>query len=156
AGHVTAGAAYGGEHEAISVVGALDAAGELGWDAVLAGPGPGILGSDTRYGHGGVAALDTAHPAPSVGRSTHLPRPGRRRRPPHRGPSHPPAGVLGLGRGDVRVPGPGVATGEWPTGGADAGAGAPLDELREACEDRHDMLVQPVDLAGYAESGLPV
>ena len=26
----------------------------LGWDAVLAGPGPGIIGSDTELGHGGI------------------------------------------------------------------------------------------------------
>jgi hypothetical protein len=29
-----------------------------------------------------------------------------------------------------------------------------LDALREACGDRHDMVVQPVDLEGYAASGL--
>ena len=41
-GHITAAPAYGGEHEAISVAGALDAAANrLGWDAALAGPGPG-------------------------------------------------------------------------------------------------------------------
>ncbi len=55
AGHVTAAPAYGGEREALSTVGALDAAAELGWDAVLVGPGPGIIGSDTAYGHGGMA-----------------------------------------------------------------------------------------------------
>ena len=41
-GHITAAPAYGGEHEAISVTGALDAARRLGWDAILVGPGPGI------------------------------------------------------------------------------------------------------------------
>jgi hypothetical protein len=30
-----------------------------------------------------------------------------------------------------------------------------LDELREACGDRHDLAVHPVDLDGYAASGLP-
>jgi Protein of unknown function (DUF3866) len=157
AGHVTASAAYGGEQEAISVVGALDAAGELGWDAVLAGPGPGILGSDTRYGHGGMAALDTAHAALSLGRATLVsPRlSGADPRPRHRGLSHHTAAVLELALSEVQVPVPEVATGEWPTGGADAGAEGPLDELRGACAERHDMLVQPVDLAAYAASGLP-
>ncbi len=43
AGHVTAGAAHGGEREAISVAGGIDAAARvLGWDACVAGPGPGI------------------------------------------------------------------------------------------------------------------
>ena len=72
-GHVTAAPAYGGEHEALSVAGALDAAADsLGWDAVLAGPGPGIIGSDTRLGHGGMAALDTAHAALALGLPTLL------------------------------------------------------------------------------------
>ncbi|HEY8502152.1 MAG TPA: DUF3866 family protein, partial [Solirubrobacterales bacterium] len=66
AGHITAAPAYGGEHEALSTVGALDAAAEFGWDAVLVGPGPGIIGSDTAYGHGGMAALDSAHAALSL------------------------------------------------------------------------------------------
>jgi uncharacterized protein DUF3866 len=72
AGHVTAAPAYGGEHEALSTVGALDAAGALGWDAALIGPGPGIIGSETTYGHGGIAALDSAHAALSLGLPTIL------------------------------------------------------------------------------------
>ena len=44
AGHLTAGPAYGGEGEAISVPGAIDAAAGMGWDAVIAGPGPGNPG----------------------------------------------------------------------------------------------------------------
>ena len=48
-GHVTAAPAYGGEHEAISVAGALDAAAaRLGWDVAVVGPGPGIIGSGLR------------------------------------------------------------------------------------------------------------
>jgi hypothetical protein len=65
-GHITAGPAYGGEQEALSTVGALDAAGRLGWDAVLVGPGPGIIGSATEFGHGGMAALDSGHAALSL------------------------------------------------------------------------------------------
>ncbi|HUC07208.1 MAG TPA: DUF3866 family protein, partial [Solirubrobacterales bacterium] len=72
-GHVTAAPAYGGEHEAISVAGALDAAANgLGWDAAIAGPGPGIIGSETRLGHGGIAALDTAHASLALGLPTLL------------------------------------------------------------------------------------
>jgi hypothetical protein len=63
AGHITAAPAYGGEAEALSTVGALHAARALGWDAVIAGPGPGMIGSGTEYGHGGVAALESAHAA---------------------------------------------------------------------------------------------
>ncbi|MCW2988907.1 MAG: hypothetical protein JWM24_1845 [Solirubrobacterales bacterium] len=65
-GHIAAAPAYGAEHEALSTVGALDAANRLGWDAALVGPGPGIIGSDTEFGHGGMAALDGAHAALSL------------------------------------------------------------------------------------------
>ena len=49
---------------------ALDAAARLGWDAVICGPGPGILGSATEYGHGGIAALENAHAALALGLPT--------------------------------------------------------------------------------------
>ncbi len=65
-GHIAAAPAYGGEHEALGTVGALDAANRLGWDAALVGPGPGIIGSNTEFGHGGIAALDSAHAALSL------------------------------------------------------------------------------------------
>jgi hypothetical protein len=158
AGHITAGAAHGGEHEAISVIGALDAtAHRLGWEAVIAGPGPGIVGSATRFGHGGMAAFDTAHAALALGLPTLIsPRLSAvDRRPRHRGLSHHTAAVLDLVLAPVQVPVPEVETGEWPTGDGDLGDRAPLDELREACGERHDLLVQPVDLEGYAQSGLP-
>lgn len=64
--HITAGAAYGGEREAISLPGAIAAALE-DCDAVVAGPGPGILGSATALGHGGMAALDVAHAGLALG-----------------------------------------------------------------------------------------
>jgi hypothetical protein len=160
AAHVTAGPAYGGEHEAISLVGALDAARALGWDAVVAGPGPGIIGSATRYGHGGMAALDTAHAALALRARTLLsprlsaadPR-GR-----HHGLSHHTAVVLELLLAPVQVPVPEVEATEWPTPEDSSASGAEpgmLDELREACEERHDLVVHPVDLEGYVASGLP-
>jgi hypothetical protein len=162
AGHVTAAPAFGGEEEAISVVGALDAAaGRLGWEAVLVGPGPGILGSRTRLGHGGIVALDSAHAALSLGLPTLLsPRlSSADPRPEHRGLSHHSATVLGLLLAPVRVPVPEAEVEGWPLAEAEAPAGgsrqATLDALIAACEDRHDLLVQRVDLAGYAASGLP-
>ncbi len=63
AAHVTAAPAYGGELEALSTVGALEAGRARGWDAAIVGPGPGIIGSGTEYGHGGIAALENAHAA---------------------------------------------------------------------------------------------
>lgn len=144
-GHVTAGPAYGGEQEAISVAGALDAAtGRLSWDLAIAGPGPGIIGSDTRLGHGGIAALDTAHAALALGMRTLLsPRlssgdPRER----HRGVSHHTLTVMGLLLAGVEVP--------VPTGEAVVTA-----QLAGACGGRHRLREATADLDGYAASGLP-
>jgi uncharacterized protein DUF3866 len=155
AGHVTAGPSYGGEREAISLVGALDAASSvLEWDAVIAGPGPGILGSATRFGHGGMAALDTAHAALALGGPTLVaPRlSSGDPRPRHLGLSHHTRSVLEILLAPVRVPVPEVDAELWPT--TDRGSGA-YDELLDVCRDRHDLAVEPVDLDGYARSGLP-
>jgi hypothetical protein len=162
-GHVTAGPAYGGEHEAISLVGGLDAAARrLGWDAIVAGPGPGILGSATRLGHGGMAALDAAHAALALGLPTLLcPRlSSTDARDRHRGLSHHTASVLELLLAPVRVPVPEAEIEGWPLLSEAAPAGgsaqAALEELIELCRrGRHDLAVEPVDLSGYAASGLP-
>jgi hypothetical protein len=160
-GHVTAGPAYGGEKEAIGLVGALDAAsGRLGWEAIVCGPGPGILGSATSYGHGGMAALDGAHAALALGLPTLLsPRlSGADPRPRHRGLSHHTAAVLELLLASVRIPVPEIELEGWPTGteGLDQiDLPSVLDALHEVCGDRHDVAVEPVDLEAYAASGLP-
>lgn len=143
-GHITAAATYGGEQEALSIVGALDAAAGLGWDAVIAGPGPGIVGSESRYGHGGLAALDTAHAALALGLPTLLsPRfssadPRKR----HRGISHHTQTVLELLLVGVEVPVPST-----------------VDEVIVALKPflggLHSASAQPADLDGYAASGLP-
>jgi hypothetical protein len=104
-GHVTAGPAYGAE-EAITVEGALDAAARrLEWDCAIVGPGPGVLGSASALGHGGLAALTNAHAALALGCAVALvprlssgdPR-GR-----HRGLSHHTKTVLSLLLRPVRV-----------------------------------------------------
>jgi uncharacterized protein DUF3866 len=159
AGHLAVAPSYGAEHEASSLVGALDAAaGRLSYQAVIAGPGPGILGTASRYGHGGMVALDVAHGALALGLPALVcPRlSAADPRPRHRGLSHHTAAVLRLLLSPVQVPVPEVETEGWPTGERGVvGGEAPLDALREACADRHDLLVEPVDLAGYAASGLP-
>lgn len=148
AGHVTAAPAYGGEQEALSTVGALDAATELGWDAALVGPGPGIIGSNTEFGHGGIAALESAHAALSLGLPTILsPRlsssdPRER----HLHLSHHTFTVLEhlLGEVDVAIP-------EVDLPGAEEAAGY----LVQASSGRHRLHRAPVDLAAYEASGLP-
>ncbi len=162
AGHITAGSAHGAELEAVTTIGALDAAAaRLEWDAILCGPGPGILGSATRYGHGGMVALDNAHAALALGFPTLIsPRiSGSDPRPRHRGLSHHTATVLELLLGSVRVAVPEIELDGWPTGERAAGeADLPsvLDALHRVCDDRHDVAVGGVDLNGYSESGLPV
>lgn len=139
---VTAGPSYGGDAEAISTVGALHAAAlERGWDAAIAGPGPGILGSDTRYGHGGMAALDSAHAALGLGLPTLLsPRLSMGDpRPRHRGLSHHTASVLELLLAEVAVA---VPEGEEGLLEGDPAA-------------RHRVVSAVSDLAGYGASGLP-
>ena len=142
AGHITAAPAYGGEREALSTVGALDAAAsELGWDAVLLGPGPGIIGSDTAYGHGGMAALDNAHAALSLGLPTLIsPRlSSSDPRDRHRGLSHHTQTVLELLLSPVTV--------VIPDGEPEVSAAL------KACD--HDVEHVPADLDGYAAAGLP-
>jgi hypothetical protein len=142
AGHITAAPAYGGEHEALSTVGALDAAAtELGWDVILIGPGPGIIGSDTTYGHGGMTALDNAHAALSLGLPTLIsPRlssgdPRKR----HHGLSHHTQTVLQLLLAPVDVA---VPEGQF--------------ELRTALEVfPHRVHQVSADLDGYAAADLP-
>lgn len=142
-GHIAAAPAYGGEQEALSAVGALDAANRLGWDAVLIGPGPGIIGSNTEFGHGGMAALDNAHAALSLRLPTTIsPRlsssdPRER----HVAVSHHTYTVLELllAPADVAVP-----TGEEAIAAA----------LEEA-PGRHRLREAPVELDAYAASGLP-
>jgi uncharacterized protein DUF3866 len=142
ASHITAAPAYGGEHEALTTVGALDsAATDLGWDAILIGPGPGIIGSDTTYGHGGMAALANAHAALSLGLPTLIsPRlSSGDPRPRHQGLSHHTQTVLQLLLAPVAVPIP---------------AGEP--EIAAALEPfDHQVEQVAVDLDGYAASDLP-
>jgi hypothetical protein len=141
-GHITAAPAYGGEHEALSTVGALDAANRLGWDAVLVGPGPGIIGSNTEFGHGGIVALDSAHAALSLRLpillSPRLSSSDPRER--HLDVSHHTYTVLELLLAPIDVA---VPEGE--------------DEIHGALEEApgtHRLRSSPVELDAYSASGL--
>ena len=168
AGHLTAGAAFGGEGEAITTAGALHhGLNILGWDAVVCGPGPGIVGSDSPLGHGGLSALDSAHAALALGCEALLVArmssgdPRAR----HRGISHHTLTVLDLLLAPVTVA---LPAGMRSPVGADlrAGLGAvfggampsrpglELDVERPARITRHDWRRATVDLPAYAASGL--
>jgi uncharacterized protein DUF3866 len=141
AGHVTAGPAYGGDAEAITAIGALvHGLGTLDWDAAITAPGPGIIGSGSRFGHGGLAALDAAHAALAAGcdvvvaarMSDSDPRPR------HQGISHHTATVLDLLLGPVTV-------------------ALPPGRLAPPATDRHHWVPAAAELyEDYAASGLPV
>jgi hypothetical protein len=136
AGHITAGQAHGGEREAITTEGAIDAAfADLGWEAAIIGPGPGILGSDSRLGHGGMAALESAHAALALGlRPLMVPRMSSGDpRPRHQGLSHHTQTVLELLLKPVHVA---------------------LPE-HQPLPGRHQGIRAAVDLDLYRESGLP-
>jgi hypothetical protein len=169
AGHLTAGAAFGGEGEAVTVPGAVHhGLRTLGWDAVLCGPGPGIVGSRSPLGHGGMAALDSAHAALALGAPTlvvaRMSSGDPRER--HRGISHHTLTVLDLLLEPVTVA---LPAGMRSPVGADlraglgsvfgvSGAGRPQRELdvdRPARIARHDWRHATVDLPAFAASELP-
>lgn len=137
--HLTAAPAYGGEGEAMSTIGALHAGfAERGWDAAVVGPGPGIIGSGTALGHGGMVALDSAHAALALGCRTILAARASSgdQRDRHQGVSHHSRTVMDLLLGKVVVP-------------------LPEDLAAPQEADRHEVIAAKVDLAGYAASGLP-
>lgn len=169
AGHLTADAAFGGEGEAVTVPGAVyHGLHTLGWDAALCGPGPGIIGSRSPLGHGGMAALDSAHAALALGAPTLLVArmssgdPRAR----HRGISHHTLTVLDLLLEPVTVA---LPAGMRSPVGADLRAGLgsvfgvsaasrpqlELDVDRPARIARHDWRHAAVDLPAYALSELP-
>lgn len=137
--HLTAGPAFGGaDGDAITTAAALHHGfTEMCWDAAVVGPGPGILGSGSALGHGGLQALDSAHTALALGCTTLLvPRmsstdPRER----HRGISHHTRTVLDLLLAPVVVAIPQGA--EPPDKG------------------RHEWKTLTADLDGYTASGLP-
>jgi hypothetical protein len=147
AGHLTAGAAFGGEAEAITTAGALHhGLRALGWDAAVCGPGPGIVGSSSALGHGGMHALDSAHVALALGCRTllvaRMSSGDERAR--HRGISHHTLTVLDLLLEPVTVALPAGTRSQGPLGGE-----------RPARVTRHDWRTAPVDLPGFAACGLP-
>jgi hypothetical protein len=160
--HVTAGPAYGGAREAIATIGALhDGLAEQGWDVALVGPGPGILGSGSALGHGGLAALDAAHAALALGCPTvlvaRMSEGDPRER--HRGLSHHTRTVLELLLAPVTVALPADA---GAAGAGSRAAGPPgamrgaLAAVREvAAVHGHAAIDAPADLDGYRCSGLP-
>ena len=130
----------------VSVASALVWAKAEGFDAVVCAIGPGIVGTGSSFGHGGVAAAEAAnaaaalHGAPIV--AVRASTADERRR--HRGVSHHTEAVLELCLGDVVVPWPlGWDAPDWldareevdVQGWQEACAGLPLSHMGRGPDD---------------------
>lgn len=130
------GATLDGDVACVSLASALLWCAVAGIDAVVCAVGPGIVGTGTRFGHGGLAAAEAVNAAAALGGAPILaPRVSEgdpRAR--HRPLSHHTLAVLELSLAEVTV--------AWPEGLAVPPA---LD-------------VEPVDVAGWEEAcaGLPL
>ncbi len=99
-----------GDVQCVTIAGALTHAHARGAEAVVCGIGPGIVGTGSRFGHGGLSVADAANVAAALGgRVVIAPRVSfadERER--HRGLSHHTRSALDLCLGPVRV--------AWPRG----------------------------------------
>jgi hypothetical protein len=125
------GACFGGDAECVSVWSALAWAKGRGADVAVCSIGPGIVGTGTRLGHGGLAAVTAANAALALGGrpviATRVSEADERER--HRGVSHHTQAVLELVLGDVAV-------GEDGEGWEEACVGLPLSHMgRGPAED---------------------
>jgi hypothetical protein len=99
-----------GDLQCATAAGALTHAAARGAEVIVCGIGPGIVGTGSRWGHGGLAVADAANVASALGG---LPIVAPRvslgdTRPRHRGLSHHTRSALALCLGSVRV--------AWPRG----------------------------------------
>lgn len=128
---VASGACLDGDVQCVNVWSALAWAKSQGYEAAVCAVGPGIVGTGSPLGHGGLAAAAAANAAAGLGgRAVLAPRVSKadpRER--HRGLSHHTRAVLGLCLGDVEL--------AWPAGYPDPPVGAlevAVPDWREACE----------------------
>ena len=103
---VAAGPCVDADAQAVNVYSALAWCRAQGVDVVVCSVGPGILGTGTALGHGGVAAAQTANAAAALGgRAIVAPRvSGAETRSRHRGVSHHTEAVLSLCLAEPLVP----------------------------------------------------
>jgi hypothetical protein len=131
---VAAGACVDGEVHAVTVPSALAWAAAAGFDAVVCAVGPGIVGTASRLGHGGLAAAEAANATSGLGGTPILAArvsdaDARER---HRGVSHHTRSALELCLGGAVV--------AWPAGRPAPAWLEPREEVdtqgwREACSD---------------------
>jgi hypothetical protein len=130
---VACGACVDGDVQAVGAASALAWAAGQGFDVALCSIGPGIVGTGSPLGHGGLAAADAANAASALGGSpvlaVRVSHGDERER--HRGVSHHTRAVLEMALGDRRI--------AWPAGLDPPDWLAERDEVditgwREACE----------------------
>jgi hypothetical protein len=130
---ISVGACFGGDLECVSVYSALAHVEAGGFDVAVCAIGPGIVGTGTAFGHGGMAAAVALTAAAELGgqpilalRVSEMDPRAR-----HRGVSHHAQGILALSAPPIRK--------AWPEGcplddgvavGADVVA---VDDWRESC-----------------------
>jgi hypothetical protein len=131
---VAAGASIDAEIACASLPSALAWSRHAGMDVIVCAVGPGIVGTGTRLGHGGVSAAEAANAASALGGAPIIvPRiSGADERERHRGLSHHTLAVLDLCLGPITV--------AWPEGFAvpseiRAVETVDVSDWREACAD---------------------
>jgi hypothetical protein len=139
---------FDGDVQCVSVASALAWA-SAEHDVAVCAIGPGIVGTGTRFGHGGLAAAEAANAALALGgRPVVAARvSGADSRERHRGTSHHTEAVLALVLGDVVV-------GEGGAGWREACAGLPLSHMGRGPDDDPDFF-EAAFAAGVAARGLP-
>ena len=130
---LAAGPCFDGDAQAVNVASALVWAAEEGFDVAVCGVGPGIVGTGSNLGHGGVAAAEAANVTSALSGSpvlaVRVSEGDPRER--HRGVSHHTRAVLGLLLANVAV--------AWPAGLESPDWLGELEEVdvegwREACD----------------------
>jgi len=115
---------FDGDVQCVSAASGLLWARGAGCDVAVCAIGPGIVGTGTRFGHGGLAAAEAANSALSLGGAAviaqRVSEADARER--HRGRSHHTDAVLALVRGEAVVAGP-------ADGWREACAGLPLSHM---------------------------
>ena len=147
--HLTigAGACFGGDEDTVNVHSALAVARARGADVVICGIGPGIVGTGTRLGHGGMAAAEALAATLQLGGRgvLALRLSGADPRERHRGVSHHSDAVLSTAGGAYVVAWPAGCPFEHPvaerasaveaSGWRDACAGLPLSHMGRGPDD---------------------
>jgi hypothetical protein len=130
---VATGACFDGDVQAVNVASALAWVAAEEFDVAVCGVGPGIVGTGSSLGHGGVAAAKAANAANALSGSpviaVRVSEGDLRER--HRGVSHHTRAALGLALGEVSVAWPaGLVAPDWLTEREEID----VEEWPDACE----------------------